>query len=89
MSVLIQGHVSKASLLVIATPNSVDDRKIISIARQINPAIETVVRTHNEEEAGLLRQEGTGVVFLGEEELARGMIRHVLERYGRDKAAAP
>jgi CPA2 family monovalent cation:H+ antiporter-2 len=89
MSVLIQGHVSKASLLVIATPDSVDDRKIISIATQINPAIETVVRTHNEEEAALLRQEGTGVVFLGEEELARSMIRHVLERYGRDKAAAP
>jgi len=89
MSVLIQGHVSKASLLVIATPDSVDDRKIISVARQINPAIETVVRTHNEEEAALLRQEGTGAVFLGEQELARSMIRHVLERFGRDKAAAP
>ena len=47
------------------------------------------MRTHNEEEAGLLRQEGTDAVFLGEEELARSMIRHVLERYGRDKAAAP
>ncbi len=33
MSVLIQGHVSKASLLVIATPDSVDDRKIISIGK--------------------------------------------------------
>ncbi|MGO9672857.1 MAG: cation:proton antiporter [Methylocella sp.] len=88
MSVLIQGHVSKAGLLVIATPDSLDDRRIISVARQINPAIETVVRTHNEEEAALLRQEGTGVVFLGEQELARSMIRHVLERFGRDKAKA-
>jgi len=89
MAVLIQAHVSKASLLVIATPDSLDDRKIISVARQINPAIETVVRTHNEEEAALLRQEQAGVVFLGEQELARSMIRHVLERFGRDKAQAP
>lgn len=88
MAVLIQAHVSKASLLVIATPDSLDDRKIISVARQINPAIETVVRTHNEEEAALLRQEQAGVVFLGEQELARSMIRHVLERFGRDKAQA-
>jgi CPA2 family monovalent cation:H+ antiporter-2 len=89
MAVLIQAHVSKASLLVIATPDSLDDRKIISVARQINPAIETVVRTHNEEEAALLRQEQAGVVFLGEQELARSMIRHVLDRFGRDKAPAP
>jgi monovalent cation:H+ antiporter-2, CPA2 family len=39
------------------------------------------VRTHSEEEAGLLEKENTGKVFLGEHELASSMIRHVLERY--------
>jgi CPA2 family monovalent cation:H+ antiporter-2 len=38
-----------------------------------------VLRTHNEEEARLLAEESTGKVFLGEEELAHGMTRHILE----------
>jgi CPA2 family monovalent cation:H+ antiporter-2 len=44
-----------------------------------------VVCTHNEAEAKLLDQENAGKVFLGEQELAQSMIRHVLER----AAAAP
>jgi len=59
----------------------------VANARMLNPAIETVVRTHNETEAELLQQEGIGRVFLGEDELAHSMGRHVLERFG--KAAAP
>ena len=51
-------------------------------ARALNPGIETVVRTHNEEEAVLLAREAAGKIFFGEEELAKGMSRHVLERYG-------
>jgi monovalent cation:H+ antiporter-2, CPA2 family len=37
------------------------------------------VRTHSEEEAVLLEKEQAGKVFLGEHELAIGMIQHVLE----------
>ena len=45
---------------------------MIEIARILNPSIDTVVRTHSEEEAELFRQEGVGKVFMGEHELARG-----------------
>jgi CPA2 family monovalent cation:H+ antiporter-2 len=38
-----------------------------------------VVRSHNEEEARLLREETGGTVFIGEHELARSMTRYVLE----------
>jgi CPA2 family monovalent cation:H+ antiporter-2 len=34
-----------------------------------------------------LRSEGLGTVFLGEAELARGMARHVLERFAPEAAA--
>jgi CPA2 family monovalent cation:H+ antiporter-2 len=88
MAVLIQAHISRASLLVIATPDSLDDRRMIGVARQVNPQIEVVVRTHNEEEAALLRQEQAGMIFLGEQELASSMMRYVLERFGRDRAKA-
>ena len=35
-------------------------------------------RSHNEEEASRLRADGAGIVCLGEAELARAMVRHVL-----------
>jgi len=79
-AVLIQAHVARASVLVIATPDTFGVRQMIEIARTLNPHIETVVRTHSEEEADLLRKEKAGKVFMGEHELALGMSRHVLER---------
>lgn len=78
--VLIQAHIAQARMLVIATPDTLDVRQMIATARALNPAIETVVRTHNEAEAKLLDQENAGKVFLREHELAQAMTRHVLER---------
>jgi len=80
--VMAQTHVMRARMLVIATPDSFAARKMIEIARILNPSIETVVRTHSEEEAELFRQERVGKVFMGEHELAAGMMRHVAERLG-------
>jgi CPA2 family monovalent cation:H+ antiporter-2 len=80
-AVLIQAHVHRARMLVIATPDTLDVRRMIETARTVNPRIETIVRTHSEEEALLLEKENAGKVFLGEHELALAMIRHVLERY--------
>jgi monovalent cation:H+ antiporter-2, CPA2 family len=78
--VLIQAHVARASLLVVATPDTVKVRKIVEIARTLNPKIETLLRTHSDEEAALLRQENLGQVFMGEHELALAMTRGVLSR---------
>ena len=79
-AVLIQAHIARARMLVIATPDAFHTRKMIEIARMLNPGIDTVVRTHSEEEAELLRKENVGKVFMGEHELALGMTRHVIER---------
>jgi CPA2 family monovalent cation:H+ antiporter-2 len=79
-AVLIQAHIARASMLVIATPDTFHVRQMIETARALNPGIETVVRTHSEEEAILLRKENAGAVFMGEHELALGMTRHVLDR---------
>jgi CPA2 family monovalent cation:H+ antiporter-2 len=86
-AVLIQAHIHRARMLVIATPDTLDVRRMIEIARTVNPRIETVVRTHSEEEAGLLEKENAGKVFLGEHELASSMIRHVLQRYAAGSEA--
>jgi CPA2 family monovalent cation:H+ antiporter-2 len=79
-AVLIQAHIARARMLVIATPDTFNVRRMIEIARALNPGIETVVRTHSDEEAALLRSENAGTVFIGEHELALGMTRYVLDR---------
>jgi CPA2 family monovalent cation:H+ antiporter-2 len=79
-AVLIQAHVARAQMLVIAVPDTFRARKMIEIARTLKPDVETVVRTHSDEEAALLRKEKAGKVFVGEHELALSMTRHVLER---------
>jgi CPA2 family monovalent cation:H+ antiporter-2 len=91
-AVLIQAHIAEASMLVIATPDTFDVRKMVEIARTLNPTLETVVRTHNEDEAELLEKDNVGKVFVGEHELALGMTRHILERMGvhiSDRHGAP
>ncbi|RCW73740.1 YbaL family putative K(+) efflux transporter [Pseudorhodoferax soli] len=77
---LIQAHIARARMLVIATPDSLNVRQMIAVARALNPEIEIAVRTHNETEARLLNEEQAGRVFLGEQELAQSMARHVVER---------
>jgi Kef-type K+ transport system, predicted NAD-binding component len=84
-AVLIQAHIARAAMLVIAVPDTLRARRMIETARILNPPVEIIVRTHNEEEATLLRRESGGAVFLGEHELARSMARHILEKVGGDK----
>jgi monovalent cation:H+ antiporter-2, CPA2 family len=80
-TVLVQAHIANASMLVIATPDPINVRQMVDIARTLNPEIEIVIRTHSEDESQLLRKESVGTVFFGEEELARGMTSHVLQRF--------
>jgi CPA2 family monovalent cation:H+ antiporter-2 len=85
--VLVQAHIGNASMLVVATPHTLDVRRIAHIARTVNSTIEILVRTDNEAEAELLDRDGAGEVFLGERELARAMVRRVFQRFGANMSA--
>ena len=78
--VLIQAHITRATLLVVAISHALDVRKMVEIGRTLNPGLQVVLRSHSEEEAALLQSESLGTVFLGEQELARGMAEHVLRQ---------
>ncbi|SEA59174.1 YbaL family putative K(+) efflux transporter [Paraburkholderia sartisoli] len=80
-TVLIQAHIADAAMLVIAMPDSRNVPQMAGTARALNPDIEVVLRTYSEDESQMLRKEGIGTVFLEEEELARGMTAHVIERF--------
>ena len=86
-AVLIQAHIARARMLVIATPDAFQARRMLETALTLNPALVTVVRTHSEEEAALLKKERAGRVFIGEHELALGMTRHVLDSLAPELAA--
>ena len=80
-AVLIQAHIARARMLVIATPDTFHVRAMIETARALNPNVKTVVRTHSDEEAELLRGERAGQVFIGEQELAKGMSEFVVDSF--------
>ncbi|HET9228821.1 MAG TPA: YbaL family putative K(+) efflux transporter [Thermoanaerobaculia bacterium] len=79
-AVLIQAHIARARILVITAPDPFHASAILEIARMVNPRVETVVRTHGDDETEILRKEGANKVFMGEHELARSMTDYVLER---------
>ncbi|UJP05376.1 MAG: Kef family K(+) transporter [Nitrosomonas sp.] len=80
-SVLIQAHIADAAMLVIAIPDTLHIRQMIDTARTLNPDIEIVLRTHDEDEAKLFRTDKLGTIFFSEEELAKGMASHILQRF--------
>ncbi len=82
-AVLIQAHIARAGMLVMAVPEAFRAQRMAAIARQLNAKIETVARSHNDDETALLEGDGIGKVFMGEHELALGMTRHILARAGR------
>jgi CPA2 family monovalent cation:H+ antiporter-2 len=88
--VLTQAGVEHARLLVVATPDSFLARRIVEVARQLNPTIDVVVRTHSEHEFRTLEALGAGRVVMGERELARGMLEYSLRSLGvpRERAQA-
>ena len=78
--VLVQAHITKAAMLVVTVPDTIASRQMVDIARKLNPHIETVLRADTEDAAELLRRDKLGEIFVGEQELARGMARHVSGR---------
>ncbi len=79
-NVLIQAHIAQAAMLIIATPDSMNIRKMVDIAKQLKPDIEVVIRIHHEDEYQRLQSLGE-TLFFGEAELAKGMASHVLSRF--------
>lgn len=80
--VLIQAHITRAALLVITVIDTIDVRKMIEIARTLNPSIGVILTTHNEEEAELLVADSLGKVFLSDRELAKSMAQYVMNQFG-------
>jgi len=80
--VLTAAGIERARLIVVATPDSFQARRIVEIAHQIKPGIDIVVRTHSSDEMQALESMHVGRVVMGERELANGMLEYALRSLG-------
>jgi CPA2 family monovalent cation:H+ antiporter-2 len=87
LEVLQAAHPEAARLLVIAVPDRFMARRIIELARGLNPRIGTVVRTHTDEEADWLAERAVGLVVMSERETALGMAEYALREFGQHRDA--
>jgi CPA2 family monovalent cation:H+ antiporter-2 len=76
--VLIQAHIARAAILVIATKDSIDISKMVETARTLNPEVKIFIRARNPEEVELYEKEGWGKSFTPEDELAARITGEVV-----------
>jgi CPA2 family monovalent cation:H+ antiporter-2 len=87
--VLDRLNLAAAKWLVLAIPDPFEAGHIIEEARVANPAIRIIARAHSSESVDFLRSVGADAIFMGEDEIARGMSRDVLGEETRIVQAAP
>ena len=80
--VLEVARIHRARLLVIASPDGFQARRILEIARRKNPQIAIVVRTHSSNELEYLIRQGVDRAVMGELELALEMTEYSLRSLG-------
>jgi CPA2 family monovalent cation:H+ antiporter-2 len=76
--VLIQAHIARAAILVIATKDSIDISKMVETARTLNPEVKIFIRARDSEEVALYEKEGWGKSFTPEDELAARLASEVI-----------
>jgi len=81
-------NVAAARWLISAVPNPFENSNLIEHARAVNPGIEIIARAHSEDEVAHLRKFGADVIVMGEREIARSIVGHVLNPMERDRRAA-
>ena len=77
--VLTAAGIERARLVVVATPDSYQARRIVQIVHQLKHGIDIVVRTHSATEMEALQALQVGRVVMGERELANGMLETVCD----------
>jgi monovalent cation:H+ antiporter-2, CPA2 family len=80
--VLAVARIESAKLLVIASPDGFQARRILEIAREKNPKLAVVVRTHSSSELAYLIRKGVDRAVMGELELALEMTDYALRSLG-------
>lgn len=80
--VLDAAGVRGASGVVVALPEALDARRVLTEVRQRNPDVDILLRAHSDAEQEFLMEHGATEVVVAEEELALEMVHHTLHIHG-------
>ncbi|MBN9049202.1 MAG: Kef family K(+) transporter [Rhizobiales bacterium] len=72
---LAAANLPVARCLIVAIPDAFESGNVVQQARQINPGLTIIARAHSDEEIEHLRKHGASAVVMGENEIARAMLR--------------
>lgn len=86
--ILERAGISRARILIAAIPDPLSIRRMVEMARDANPEIDIVVRTHSQAERRHIERQGANEAVVGELELAMEMSRHTLRLFGMADAPA-
>jgi CPA2 family monovalent cation:H+ antiporter-2 len=78
--VLIQAHIARAAILVIATKDELNIGKMVETAKALNPNIVIYIRAQDSESIAMYEKEGWGKSFTPEEELGNRFAAEVLHK---------
>ena len=69
-----------ARRLILAIPNAFEAGPVVARAKAANPAITVIARAHSDADVEHLTGLGADYVIMGEREIARGIVEHVLDK---------
>jgi CPA2 family monovalent cation:H+ antiporter-2 len=77
--VLAAANLKGAKALFVAIPGAFEAGQVVRQARLLNPHLPIAARAHSDPEELHLRSLGANVVIMGEREIARGMLKELLD----------
>jgi monovalent cation:H+ antiporter-2, CPA2 family len=80
--VLAHVHLERARLVLVAAPDAYQARATLALAKELNPNVSVLVRTHSDHERAWLEQHGADYAMVSERELAVSMTRYALRTFG-------
>ena len=80
--VLLPARLDRARMVLVAAPDAFEARAILALAREVNPDVQVLLRTHSDSEREFLEGHGAERALVAERELAVSLTRAALRRFG-------
>jgi CPA2 family monovalent cation:H+ antiporter-2 len=81
-------NLGEARCLLVAIPDAFEGGQVVQQAHAINPRLPIIARAHSEEEIDYLKRHGASLVVMGEHEIAKAMLDHIVSAAMSAKAGA-